>query len=88
MTGSLEDFSVSVRLFSLPARAGAVWQDGRTCRADSDALWIEETSIFLVNVLALLMHGKLDLKTVFGMSFTPSLHQKTVEGTSVFYLCL
>lgn len=25
-----------------PARTGAVWQDGRTCRADCDALWISK----------------------------------------------
>lgn len=88
MTGSLEDFSVSARLFSLPARAGAVWQDGRTCRADSAALWIGETSIFLINVVALLIHGKLDLKTVWDVFHTFPSPGNAVRHLSVFYLSL
>jgi len=39
MTVRLEGFiPITARLFSLPARA--VWQDGGTCGADCDALWL------------------------------------------------
>lgn len=38
---SLEDFiSISAGQLSLPARTGVVWQDWRTCRADSDVVQI------------------------------------------------
>jgi len=45
---------------------------------------VKETSIFLINVLT---YGKLDFKNVFRISFTPSLPQEILEGTSVSYLC-
>lgn len=87
---NLEDFiSISARLFSLPARTGAVWQDGGTCRADSDGLWISKRNKHLSDKCSGSSYiWKLDLKIVFRMSFTSSLPQETLEGTSMSYLCL